>query len=302
MKYLIMFAIALGLLTAKCNAEIKVVVSIKPIHSLVAGVMQGVGKPILLLDGSSSPHNFQLKPSNAAALQDANVVFWIGKTFESFLEKPLKELGQQAKEVAFLDQGDISTLPIREGNGFAGHDDEIEDHAMQRDGHVWLNPDIAAEMVTIIQKTLVEADPEHRVQYSQNADQMKRRLKQLDDELRPEISPLRGKNFITFHDAYQYFEHHFGLKSMGAIALHPENSPGAAAISKIRDQIKMAKAICIFAEPQFESKLLDALTEGTAARRGTLDPLGALLNPGPELYFQMMHQLASAFSDCLGKN
>lgn len=312
-----LFATILVTQPARGQEAPSVTVSVKPLHSLVAAVMQGVGEPKIIVGGTASPHTYNLKPSNAADIESAKLVFWLGPNFETFLEKPLDSLAANAKVVAMEDAPGLTKLPFREGGAFEAHEDEHEDHAEGEaeaghdhdhghedaafDLHFWLDPKNAAAMVASIRDSLIEADPAHADQYRANALAVEANLEALDRELAAQLAPVKDKPFIVFHDAYQYFEKRYGLKVAGSITVSPENPPSAARISEIHDKIASLGATCVFAEPQFEDKLIAVVTEGTDAKSGRLDPEGGALTEGPDLYFTLMRNLATSITDCLGK-
>jgi zinc transport system substrate-binding protein len=304
MRSLIWAALISGIFASPAWADLKVMVSIKPLHSLVASVMLGAGEPGLIVNGAGSPHSYQLKPADAAALQDAQVIFWFGHELEAFLEKPLEALGSNAARVALLDRKEIATLPVREGNGFDPHVDlagEAAHEGSERDGHIWLDPVIGQSIVKIISETLANKDPQNAKLYAQNAKILILQLQNLDSDIKNRTAPLKEKNFITFHDAYQYFERRYDLQSVGSIAIHPENLPGAAAIRVLKERLSQTGVTCIFSEPQFDSKLIAVISEGTTVQSATLDPLGATLEPGPELYSMLLRNLANELNTCLSK-
>jgi len=293
-----------------------VVASIKPVHSLVAAVMQGVGTPILLVEGAGSPHTYSLKPSQAKALAEAEVVFWVGEGLEHFLERPLESLAADAKSVPLMEARGMILLPNREGGTFEpeadedehahaegeGHDDH--DHEQDHDHgdfdpHVWLDPDNATAMVAAIADTLAAVDPQNAERYRANADAETRRLAALTDELTATLAPVRARPFIVFHDAWHYFETRFGLTAAGSITVNPETPPGARRVAEIRDKVRELDATCVFAEPQFEPALVSVVIEGTGARAAVLDPLGADLPDGPDLYFTLLRRDARSLRDCL---
>lgn len=288
----------------------KVVVSIKPIHSLVASIMQGVGEPSLIVEGAASPHTYSMKPSNAAALQEADIVFWVGHGLEAFLEKPLELLGGDARVVELDDAPGLTKLKFREGGAFEPHDDgdeahEGEGHADHHDEdefdmHLWLDPMNAKAMAAEIEATLEKADPGNVARYRSNLELLKARLDTLDTSLAAKVAPIKDKPFIVFHDAYQYFEHRYGVKVAGSITVSPETLPGAERLSQIHDKIKTLGATCVFSEPQFEPKLVNVVLEGTSAKSGTLDPEAATLEAGPDLYFKLMDGIGASLTDCLG--
>ena len=297
--------------TATAADAPKVVVSIKPIHSLVAAIMQGVGTPDLIVDGAASPHTYALKPSNARSLQEAKVVFWVGPGMEAFLQKPLAALGSNATIVELDDAPGITKLKFREGGAFEPHDDGDEheasdDHAHghdhdhgEFDTHLWLDPHNAKAMVSEITTSLVAADPVNALTYQANQKALNDKLDALDTEIASTLAPVKDKPFIVFHDAYQYFEHRYGVRVSGSITVSPETIPGAQRVAEIHSKVADLGATCVFAEPQFEPKLVNVVLEGTSAKSGTLDPEAATLPQGPDLYFDLMRGIASSLKACL---
>ncbi|MGG6895826.1 MULTISPECIES: zinc ABC transporter substrate-binding protein [Rhizobium] len=288
----------------------KVVVSIKPIHSLVAAVMQGVGTPDLIVDSAASPHTYALKPSNARSLQQAQVVFWVGPGMEVFLQKPLDSLGSNATVVELDQAPGITKLKFREGGAFEPHDDGDEpaageNHAHNHDDHgefdthLWLDPHNAKAMVAEITTSLVAADPANALTYEANQKALNDKLDALDTEIASTVAPVKEKPFIVFHDAYQYFEHRYGVRVSGSITVSPETIPGAQRVAEIHSKVADLGATCVFAEPQFEPKLVKVVLEGTSAKSGVLDPEAATLPQGPNLYFDLMRGIASSLKNCL---
>ena len=289
----------------------KVVVSIKPIHSLVAAIMQGVGMPDLIVDGASSPHTYALKPSNARSLQQAQLVFWVGPGMEAFLQKPLTALGSNATVVELDDAPGITKLKFREGGAFEPHDDgdghdagdehadgHDHDHG-EFDTHLWLDPHNAKAMAAEITTSLVAADPANALTYEANQKTLNDKLDALDTEIASTVAPVKDKPFIVFHDAYQYFEHRYGVRVSGSITVSPETIPGAQRVAEIHSKVADLGATCVFAEPQFEPKLVNVVLEGTSAKSGVLDPEAATLPQGPDLYFDLMRDIASSLKSCL---
>jgi zinc transport system substrate-binding protein len=339
-----------------------VVASIKPIHSLVAGVMEGVGEPELLVEGAGSPHTYSMRPSDAAKLENARLVFWVGQGMETFLERPLASLAADATVVALEDTPDLVKLEYREGGAFEAHshgdsveadhatddhaDDHHADHAHDHDDshahghdhahgdedghahdaghahdhghdhahghdhghdhahgdydlHLWLDPENARSMVREIEAALAAADPDNAARYAQNADALNVRLDELVAEVTETVSDVSDRPFVVFHDAYHYFENRFGLQAAGTITVSPEIAPGAQRVGEIQARVGELGATCVFAEPQFEPRIVEVVTEGTDARSGVLDPLGADLSDGPDLYFQLIQGLAASLTGCL---
>jgi len=293
-----------------CAAEApKVVASIVPVHSLVAGVMRGVGTPTLLLKGGASPHAFSLRPSDAKALASARIVFWIGEDMERFLVRPLKTLARKAQTVALIEAKGVATLKVREGGAWVRDDDGHKTRPTGKNGrphahgeidaHLWLDPRNAKAMTAAIAAALVKADHANAAAYRANAARLSAKLDTLDRELDRRLTPVRTARFIVFHDAYQYFERRYRLGAAGAITLDPGRTPGARRLRDIRKTIRKRKARCVFAEPQFRPSIVATVIEGTGARAATLDPLGARIAPGEEAYFTLMRRLAADLIGCL---
>lgn len=288
----------------------KVVASIKPVHSIVAAVMQGVGEPQLVVKGAASPHTYALKPSDARALQDATLVFWVGPELEGFLAKPLKANAAKARAVALMGIPGLTLMETREGGAWEeddhghshghGHAHGKDDHD-EHDAHIWLDPRNARLMVAAVAEALVKADPANAAAYSANAAAYAARIEALDAELARTLAPLRERPFVVFHDAYHYLENRYGLNAVGAITVNPERRPSAKRLKEIRAKIAGLDAACVFAEPQFEPALVDTIIEGTGARKGVLDPEGAAIPDGPDLYPTLMRNNAAALAGCLTK-
>ena len=297
-------------LAGPASAMDGVVASIKPVHSLVAAVMGDTGTPDLLVQGAASPHTYSLRPSEARKLDQAKVVFWVGDGMETFLSKPLQSLATGAKIVNLSQTPGLTMLDLREGGSFEHHDHDDHDHAHEnndahhhehhaKDMHLWLDPENARVMAKEIARTLAEADPDNASTYEQNASALDRRLAALIQETASNLSDVKDKPFIVFHDAYHYFEDRFGLHAAGSISINPETPPSAQRVREIQDKIAETNASCVFAEPQFEPRIVSVVAEGTSARAGELDPLGADLKDGPDLYFQLIGNLAASIKSCL---
>jgi len=338
-KKSILFGTALLFSSFSAIAEIKVVTTIKPVHSLVSGVMDGVSNPTLIIEGSSSPHNFSLKPSHAKMLEEADIVFWIGEDLESFMEKPLNSLAKNAVQISFMDLKSIKKLKFREMNDHDDHDDhhghedeheghddhdndghkdddhddhghddhhghEDEDDDPSHDGHnhgefdahIWLDPVNAKVMISEIAHELSELDPSNKSNYEKNAEKMISSFDNLIDRVST-IVP-NNPSFIVFHDAYQYFENRFNIKSAGALTLNPEVLPGAKQIAEIQELIEHDNVKCIFSEPQYNPKIIEMLSADMKVSTSVLDPLGADINAGPKMYNNLILQIANSLKDC----
>ena len=313
LKKAIIFVIAPLLLSFPAKADIKVVTTIKPLHSLISSVMEGVGEPSLIIEGTSNPHTFVFKPSHAQMLEEADIVFWIGEDLEAFMEKPLDSLADNATKISFMELSSIEKLKFREENIFDdhddhghndhdGHEDEHEghdDHGHHHgefDAHIWLDPSNAIEMVLEISHELSEIDPDNAAKYEQNANKAIASLNNLINEISSNIP--KDASYIVFHDAYQYFENRFGVSSAGALTLNPDVLPGAKQIDAIQDLIQDKNIKCIFSEPQYNPKIIETLAADMKISTGIMDPLGAFIDQGPEMYNQLILNIANPLKDC----
>ncbi|MCB1755230.1 MAG: zinc ABC transporter substrate-binding protein [Gammaproteobacteria bacterium] len=302
-----------------------VVVTIKPLHSLVQAVLGDSARADLLLEGAATPHGYQMKPSEQRAVLHADVVFFIDANMESFLAKSLNVLDPQTLQVPLADVAGIDLLKKRSGEEWEkhdhahheepdehdhddhehGHDDEESaadkhaEHGFDSDLHIWLDPQNAIKMVEAIRASLSGRFPEQAGVFADNASALVEQLRLLDAALGQQLSGLEQRPFVVFHDAYGYFEKRYGLQGVGSILLDPQISPSISQIRKIRERISESGAVCIFSEPQFSASLLDTVMEGLSVRRGVLDPLGSDIEPGAAHYFSTLRALAQGFADCL---
>jgi zinc transport system substrate-binding protein len=265
----------------------------------------------------ASPHTYAMKPSDMRALHAADVFFRVSEAVEPFTGRIIKSLPASVRIVTLADAPGVELLAARTGNTFeahahdphddhretgppALHDDNHDAHAgTSRDGHVWLDPENARKMVAEIARVLAEASPENAATLKENAERLSAEIAALDAAIAGELAPVKGKPFVVFHDAYQYFERRYGLNAVGSITVSPEVQPSARRLTEIRRKITELGATCVFAEPQFQPKLIDAVIEGTKARSGTLDPEGALIAAGPDAYAALLKSLSAGLKSCL---
>ena len=311
-RWVIRVAIFVLALTAPAaSAAPRVVASVKPVHSLVAGVMDGVAEPALVLDGGQSPHTYTLSPSEANTVARADLVVWVGPALESFLQRPVRNLTEPAARLRLMAAEGVTSLRTREsgvweaghghGHGNGGdhkHGAESPD-AARTDPHIWLSPANARAIVAAVAARLKRIDPAHAETYAANAERLAARLTALDRELDELLAPVREEAYAVFHDAYHYFENHYGLQPVGSVTLSPERQPSAHRIHAVREALTARGAVCVFREPQFAPDLVRTVTEGVDVKTGVLDPVGANLDPGPELYFTLMRELGRGLRDCL---
>lgn len=300
----IFFAVFLavaGVLSPAGAAETapRVAVTVKPIHSLVASVMAGVGEPDVLIGGADSPHTHAIRPSEAKRIESAQLLFWVGPTMESSYVKPIAALAR-GKVISVLDAPGVTVLPVRPAGDLAEDAaTDAEEAPGALDPHIWLDPENARAVVRAVANALAAADPAHADVYAANAAKTDERLVALDTELREKLTPFRDMPFIPYHDAYQYLERRYRLTDAGAVTVSPERAPGARRINELRAVIKARHVRCVFTEPEFEPAIVRTLVAGTGAKIATLDPEGAQLPPGPNFYFNLMRAAADSLRGCL---
>ena len=302
---------------ADVKTDIKVVTTIKPLHSLISRIMESRGEPQLIIEGTNNPHTFVFKPSHAEMLEEADIVFWIGEDLESFLETPLESIATNAKKITLMELDDIELLKFREKHIFeehAEHDDHGDEHEEGHDEHedehghndehnhgefdihFWLDPAIAKVIVKNIAKELSNIDVANKATYEANASKAISELDELIAETKLKIN--KNATYVVFHDAYQYFEERFGIEVLGALSVNPEILPGAKQLAEIREVIEHENVNCIFSEPQFNPSIAKTIAADTGVKAAVLDPLGAELDPSKDLYFDLIADMASSFSGC----
>jgi zinc transport system substrate-binding protein len=303
-----------ALMSSTALADVpNVAVDIAPVHSLVARVMQDVGAPDLIIRSGASPHDYKLRPSEAKALQDANLVIWMGKELTPWMEDAVKTLSTEAAILTLLEKDETTLLEFRESVLFEEHDHDDhsdKDHAETEDQdhdehahgahdpHAWLSPKNAKIWLNLIAAQLSTADPDNASTYFVNAAAAVTEIDTLMADVSTMLDPIRGNSFIVFHDAYQYFETVFEFPASGAISLGDATDPSPARIARVQDRIQEQKIQCVLAEPQFKKGLVVTVLEGTDAKTSIIDPLGDALEPGPALYPQLIRNMAKTLVDC----
>lgn len=308
MRHLPALFAATMLMAGAAAAAPRVVASVVPVQSIVAAVMGDTGTPDLLLKGSMAEHRAVFTPAQIASLGDADLVFIVGHGLEAKLATLSGSDAVNGRTfIELSDAPGVAKLPIREGGAWEpdmdGHDHATEGTAAEGvltfDPHVWLDPENAKAMARAVAADLARADPGNAAAYAANAQAFAVEIDQTSAAIAAELAPVKDKPFIVFHDAYHYFEKRFGLAGVGAIADVSAQAPSAERLAQVRDKIMTARAACVFREPQFDDRVVQTVIEGTAAREGVLDPLGAGLTPGPQAYPQLLRTLAAALKDCL---
>ena len=288
--------------------ELGVVTSIKPLHSIVSAVMSGVGEPELIISGIQSPHTHVLRPSNMRTLQNAKVVFLIDESCEASMGAATKSLDESIEVIQLMKADDIELVRWADDSHAESHEDDDDEQQVEShrdlsmfDHHIWLDPLNAIVMTREVARVLSEHFEEHSEVFSNNADNFISEVEALIERLTEsyDAATVSLKPFIVYHDGYQSFEHRFGLDGLTRSFLKGEYTPGAKHIQELQKQITDLKIECVFTEPQFDDDFVDSLEDKANLKIRTLDPLGATLDAGPDLYIELLENLSTSIIDCL---
>jgi zinc transport system substrate-binding protein len=299
----ILIAASLLSACAATSAQADVVASVRPLGFIASAIADGVTSTEVLLPDGASPHDFALRPSDLKKIRSADLVVWVGPEMEAYMTKSAAQLGPDR-------QVEISALPtvkplLQKGNEQEeGQDHDHADHGHDHhhgeyNMHVWMSPEIAKQTAIAIHAKLLELMPQNKDKLDANLRQFEDSLTQVDKNLGKMLQPVQGKGYFVFHDAYGYFEKHFGLSPLGHFTVNPEIQPGAQRLHLIRTQLVEQKAVCVFAEPQFRPAVINAVAQGTTVRMGTLDPLGSGIALGKDSYVNFLSHLTNQYVSCL---
>lgn len=291
------------------SAELKIIATIKPIHSLASAITQGVDNPVLLLTGLESPHHYRMKPSDRKRLAESDIIFRVSPLLETFLNKILSSLDESTEVITLIDAEGIRKIPLQ-NDGLEPHADtssneDADEHSGHKhrhdapDPHIWLDVDNAVELVRAISATLIKHDPGNQTIYEKNTADVIGQLTKLKQELVTFAQPLKNKSFIVFHNAYGYLDQLLGIKPVAAIQKIEGRMPGAQRMSRLLDIVKEAKVRCVFAEPDANTRVVTSLANSAKIKQGVLDIIGVRLKPGPDAYFNMMRNLLNSLQKCL---
>lgn len=269
--------------------------------------MGSVKPPVLLMSGENSPHTQPITPSELRQIQAADVVIWVGPSYEAPLRRVIESIKGRSHVITLIDKPGMKLYPVRQGGLWGSHNHDNENGEVEGvcdhnehgntsvDGHLWLDPENAKAIVTAITKELVILDPQHAEQFRKNAKNVLHRLEDLDRELETLLIPLRNKPYVVYHDGTQYFDRHFKTKAVGALIEDGHYGFKAQHFLEVCDYIRIHKIECVFTEPQFPTDKIQSLVEKTGTRIQSLDYLGVGLEANEEAYFLMMRRLTYGF-------
>ncbi|MCW0329173.1 zinc ABC transporter substrate-binding protein ZnuA [Pantoea ananatis] len=297
--------------SAALPAHADIVASIKPVGFIASAIADGVTPVEILLPDGASEHDYALRPSDVKRLQNADLVVWVGPEMEAFMTKSAAALPAK-KNLEIVQIPGVKTMLLRGGedddhddheaaeHNHDHHDDEGHHHHHgEFNMHLWMSPEIAKKTAVAIHGKLLELMPQDKAKLDANLQHFEAELADTDKRIISQLAPVKDKGYFVFHDAYTYFEKHYGLSPTGHFTVNPEIQPGAQRLHQIRTQLVEKKAVCVFAEPQFRPAVIDAVARGTEVRKGTLDPLGTDISLGKDSYVKFLSQLSSQYETCL---
>ncbi|WP_275269065.1 zinc ABC transporter substrate-binding protein ZnuA [Pantoea ananatis] len=293
--------------SAALPAHADIVASIKPVGFIASAIADGVTPVEVLLPDGASEHDYALRPSDVKRLQNADLVVWVGPEIEAFMTKSAASLPEK-KNLEIVQISGVKPLLLRGGedDDHHDHDDAEHDHDEAHhhhhgefNMHLWMSPEIAKKTAVAIHGKLLELMPQDKAKLDANLQHFEAELADTDKRIISQLAPVKDKGYFVFHDAYTYFEKHYGLSPTGHFTVNPEIQPGAQRLHQIRTQLVEKKAVCVFAEPQFRPAVIDAVARGTQVRKGTLDPLGTDISLGKDSYVKFLSQLSSQYETCL---
>ena len=324
-----LFVLAMAMLFSMCPGSAaaqvpRVATDIAPVHSLTAQVMQGLGVPELIVQRGASPHHYAMRPSEARMVQAADLVISIGAGLTPWLNRRLEVLAGKAQHLELMAVSGTVSLAFREEALFTtdsaetineaheaheAHDEheaheaheEHQEHVHEGiDPHGWLDPVNGQIWLDAIASALSQLDPANAARYSANALAGKEQISQARTRIEQHLKSLQGQDFIVFHDAYQYFEARFEIRSIGAISASDALKPSAARLAQIRAMVLEHGIDCVLTEPQFNSDLLGSIFENTPIQQGVIDSQGLKLDAGPALYVSLLENIARQIAGCVG--
>ena len=295
-----------------------VMTDIAPIQGITAAVMGDLGQPDVLVPQGADAHGYALRPSDAARLNDADVMIWVGAGLTPWLEKSVTTLGGSAAVLELLDTSGWTPRAIAKADDHEddGHDnhadhdnnddhdshDDHSDHDTHDHGdidpHAWLNPSVAAVWADHIAAALSTADPDNADTYAANARAFGQQLEDLDAKITTALAPYDGTPLIWPHDAYGYFADAFPVASAGSIADASARQPGPAHIAELRDIVAEQSVGCVLTDAEIGPKWATLVRDGSTAGTAAIDPLGADAPMGADHYTALMTNLATAIATC----
>jgi len=270
-----------------------ILVTLKPIHSLVSNLTNGITQPKLLIKGFQSPHNYTMRPSDRRLIKQADIIIFTGPTIEGFMPDIVNSLNN--KHIIDLSQiPGLHTLPTRLMLQ-TGHKHGNTEY----DGHIWLSIQNAKHIIEYLYTQFITHDPEHKNQYTANKNRTISRLNNLNKKIHEQMKQVSDKAFLMFHDAFQYFENEQGLKKAFFVTSTPDHKIGIRQIKNLRLKIQEQQISCVFYEPPQIPRILHTITEDRTIKVLALEPLGTNFMAGEDLYFKLLTNISKQLYSCL---
>lgn len=295
--------VASFLLISSAQADVKVLTSIKPLQLIAAAVQDGVAVPEVLLPPGASPHHYALRPSDVRKVQAVDLLYWIGPDMEGFLPRVLN--GRKQSSVAIQDLPGLKLRHFAQDSASHeddDHDADEHDHDHRPgtvDAHLWLSPLNARVIAAKMAADLSAADPANAARYQSNLKGFNQRLDALDARLKARLAGVAGKPYFVFHEAFDYFEDHYGLKHAGVFAVAAEVQPGAQHVAAMRTRLQAVGKTCVFSEPPLRPRLAETLVAGLPVKLAELDALGGYTPATAQGYEQLLEKLGNDLAGCL---
>ena len=271
----------------------KVVTDIAPVQSLVAMVMGDFRAPDVILRPGETPHTATLRPSQARALQAADIVFWVGEDLSPWLSEPIETLAVDAKSVELLHISGTTVLDNREAG-----DDHDDHHHGHHDPHGWLDPENAKVWLDHIATTLGNLDAENVARYKVNAAKGKHAIKKAVTKIEMDLALAQSKKYMIYHDALQYFEQSFDLTFVAAVVPSDDQPASAARVSAVVQQMNDHDIACVFLDRAAQTKFVETLIDDHNIGHATLNILTAQPTDTNSGYVKMLFDLAQAIANC----
>ena len=266
--------------------KLNIVVTIKPVHSIVSGLMKDIGEPLLLIDGKNTPYNFALNPVQQKKISQSKLFIWVGPELEKSLQAAVSELPKSVRIVELLSSPSLKILPSRQNPDL-------------RDPFFWMDDRNVMIMLDELTEALVQVDPARSHIYIRNRIEMLKPLRRIDKEYEYGYRGLKAGLGVLYFDNLNYFEQAYALQTLDRVASSPWETESAASLLKVRARISNHEAVCLFIDKSMPVNNLKLLTEGQRINIGKLDTLGIDLEAGPELYLKLMEYNTDVIKRCL---
>ena len=299
--FLLAFLFIFGLIA---NANATIISSVRPIGFITEAIASGVIDTDILLPDGASPHTYSLKPSDLIKIKNADLIIWVGEDMETFMPTVLKNIDQQ-KQIELMDIAEIETLLRTSHQEDKHHDNDMHidsdhhHHHGEYDEHIWLSPKIAKIIAKSIHAKLIDLYPNKAAILGANLDEFITNLSETEQNIAKKLINVQNRGYFVFHDAYGYFESHFGLKNLGSFTINPAVQPGAQTVYAIQKELAEHQAVCVFREPQFSPAIIKKIVNGTDVRIGELNPLGTGIPITKDSYSHFLFALTQELLDCL---